>query len=313
MSKEKETVLVVGATGRFGSLAVPVLAGEGLRVRVLVRSTAKAKAALKAGAHEVVHGDLRDAASLAAGAAGASGVYYMSPALAEGQAELGLGLLRAAQRAGVRRFVFSSSIRALDDPAAKRAVESALYESGLQYTLLRPASFMQNLLDLWPAVRRSGVLAAPFDPLARIARVDYRDVAEVAAIALGSDRLAHASLELCAPGAYNRHEVAALMSQFLGRPVYAGQQDAAAWAAQAGLPYDARQLAQAQRAFDYLGRQGLPGNALALRAVLGREPRSLGDFIAEMAGVGKAPRRRGAATRGSRVRGPSLACWGDVS
>ncbi|WP_272897086.1 NmrA family NAD(P)-binding protein [Bordetella trematum] len=47
MSKEKETVLVVGATGRFGSLAVPVLAGEGLRVRVLVRSTAKSESCLE--------------------------------------------------------------------------------------------------------------------------------------------------------------------------------------------------------------------------------------------------------------------------
>ncbi|CAM4077770.1 NAD(P)H azoreductase [Bordetella pseudohinzii] len=292
MPMANETVLVVGATGRFGSLVVPALKSRQLRVRVLARHSAKAEAALAGGADEAVLGDLRDPASLLAAARGATGVYYLGPALVPDQKTLGLNIVHAARAAEVRRFVFSSAIRPLDDPQAKRDVENALYDSGLQYTVLRPAHFMQNLLDIWPAVQQTGLLAEPYDSSARLARVDYRDVAEVAAIALSGDRLAHASLELCAEGMHSRHDVAAMMSQFLGRSVRAGVQDVGSWAEQARLRYDPQQQAQMRRVFDYFDRQGLQGNAITLRAVLGREPRSLRDFVAEMAGVARPSRAR---------------------
>ncbi|MBZ4422562.1 hypothetical protein [Myxococcus sp. RHSTA-1-4] len=54
--------------------------------------------------------------------------------------------------------------------------------------------------------------------------MDHRDVAEVAAIALTEDRLAHGTFELstCVP---NREEIAALMSQVLGRRIEAAEPD----------------------------------------------------------------------------------------
>lgn len=314
MPANSETILVAGATGRFGSLVVPALKARGLRVRALARNTRKAEAVLNAGADESVLGDLRDLPSLTAAARDVSGVFYIGPGLMADQAEMGLNMVQAARLAGVRRFVYSSAIRPLDNPQAKIAVENAVYESGLQYTVLRPAHFMQNLNELWLTVRQTGVLAEPFEAAARVARVDYRDVADVAAIALASDRLAHATLELCSEGAYNRHDIAAMMSQFMGSTVRAEMQSIQHWALQARPDYDAGQLEQLQNVFDYFSRQGLNGNALTLRAVLGREPRSLRDYVAELAGVARParPRRKPVAPVRGPVR-PSSASWVDIS
>jgi uncharacterized protein YbjT (DUF2867 family) len=288
MNLPPPTVLVVGATGRFGSLMVPALLARGARVRALVRDMDGAGRARRAGAHEAVIGDLRDGPSLVAAARGADGVFYLGPAFSPDEADMGVRMVRSAQAAGARKFVFQSVIHptntALANHASKIPVENALYSSGLQYTVLHPANFMQNIQGAWPGIVARRSFAEPFPATVRIARVDYRDVAEVAAIALTEDRLAHATLELCAEGAYSRKEVAAMMSAALGveiRPLAPAFGD---WAAQSGLPYDEAQRDMFEKVFDHYARAGLPGNAVTLRAVLGREPRSLGEFILELAG-----------------------------
>ena len=58
-------------------------------------------------------------------------------------------MVKAAVSAKVRKFVFSSvihpSISKLSNHAAKRPVEEALYESGMEFTVLQPTMFMSNL------------------------------------------------------------------------------------------------------------------------------------------------------------------------
>ncbi|WP_454674668.1 NmrA/HSCARG family protein [Achromobacter pestifer] len=293
MTLHSPTVLVVGAAGKFAGLVVPALLARGARVRALVRSVEEAEALRRAGVQEAVIGDLRDGASLREAASGADGVFYLGPAFSPDEAGMGVRMVQSAQAAGVRKFVFSSVIHPtqtdLANHASKIPVENALYSSGLEYTVLHPANFMQNIKGAWPRVREQGVFAEPFPTDTRIARVDYRDVAEMAAIALTQDRLAYATLELCADGAFNREEIAAMMSEALGRRIVPQAPGFKAWAIGAKLPYDAAQLALFEKVFEHYARAGLPGNSLALTAALGREPRGLKDFIFELAGRGAPP------------------------
>jgi uncharacterized protein YbjT (DUF2867 family) len=53
--------------------------------------------------------------------------------------------------------------------------------------------------------------------------VDYRDVADVAAVAMTGDELSYGTFELCAPGLLDRREVAAIVSDVLGRPIVAAE------------------------------------------------------------------------------------------
>jgi len=287
MQERENTVLVVGASGRVARWVVPALARRGATVRALVRSEQAAREALRNGAAETAAGDLRDPASLHRAALGADGVFHIGPAFQADEAEMGCAMVHAARQAGVRKFVFSSVIQpthaTLANHASKVAVETALFESGLTYTLLHPANFFQNLEAAWPAVAATGVLAEPYPVGTRIARVDYRDVAEAAAIALTSERLDFGSFELCAPGLFNRLEIAAMAGDALGRPVSAAELSFEDWVARARPPYDDEQLRLLSKVHAHYAAHGLGGNALTLTAILGRTPRTLPQYIRALA------------------------------
>jgi uncharacterized protein YbjT (DUF2867 family) len=105
--------------------------------------------------------------------------------------------------------------------------------------------------------------------------VDYRDVAEVAAIALTGGRLKNGTFELCAEGELNRHDVAAIIAKVLGRKVEIARTDPATLGGDAVL---------LRPMFAHYDRHGLGGNPLTLRAILGREPRTLRGYFQELAG-----------------------------
>ncbi len=295
MDSTSPIVLVVGAAGKFASLVVPELRRRKVAVRALVRGEARAALARAQGATETITGDLRDPDSLAAATQGVDGVFHIGPAFAADEAAMGVALVAAAQRSGVRKFVFSSVIQPtntrLANHASKIPVEDALYSSRLEYTILHPANFMQNIGLAWPSIRDHRSFGEPFPEDTRIARVDYRDVAEAAAIALTGDRLAYATLELCA-GMYSRRDIVAALSEELGHPVAASQPDFSAWAENARLPYDDRQLRLLSEVHAHYRAYGLGGNSLALQAALGREPRSLRAYIQDLVAGEKTRRAR---------------------
>ena len=278
--------LVVGAAGHFAGLVVPALAARGVRPRALVRTPPQADTARRNGAGEVVFGDLRDRAAMEEALRGVRRVFYISPVFQHDETEIGIAFVDAARRAGVDRVVFSTIIHPsldLRNHAAKIPIENALFQSGLDCTLLRPAVLYQNLAAAWPNVVRSGVLAEPFSATAPIARVDYRDIAEVAAIALTEDHLLNGTFELGADGGMNRNEVAAIASAAAGRTIVAASPSFEEWAAGAELPYDADQKRQLAAMYANYDRHGLRGNPFTLRAILGRAPRAMHQFFTDLA------------------------------
>lgn len=285
MECTQPVVLVVGATGKFARMIVPELRRRNVVVRALVRDEAGAAVARSLGVTEIALGDLRDAESLTRAMPGVNGIFHIGPAFTSDEAAMGVALVEAAQQSSVRKFVFSSVIQPtntrLANHASKIPVEDALYSSRLEYTILHPANFMQNIGLAWPSIRDHACFGEPFPKNARIARVDYRDVAEIAAIALTEDRLAYATLELCA-GMFSRMDIVAALSEALGYPVAALQPGFSEWAAKARLPYGEDQLLLLAKVFDHYQAVGLGGNSLALRAALGREPRSLREYIKDL-------------------------------
>ncbi len=278
------TILAVGAAGRTAGLVVPELAKRGGVVRAMIRKPDQAERVRAHGAAEIALGDLTDAASVAAALAGIERVFYIAPAFFPDEAEVGIRFVAAARRAGVRRIVFSSVIHpilsALVNHAAKAPVEEAILDSGMDYSFLHPTMFFQNIARGWQGIVASGVLAEPWSIETRFTRVDYRDVAEVAAIALVEDRLLHGTFELCSEGSLDRREVAALIGEALGREIRAERSDPVATGA------------AMRTMFAHYDHHGLLGNALTLRAILRREPRTLRAFFQELAGSGTSGEQR---------------------
>jgi uncharacterized protein YbjT (DUF2867 family) len=279
-------VLMVGATGRHAHWVLRELNQRGVSVRALVRSQQRADVARNNGAAEVAIGDLTEPATLSRAAAGMDGVFHIGPAHAAGEAQMGVAMVDAAAAAGVRKFVFSGvihpSISAMTNHgAAKLPVEEALYSSELDFTVLQPARFMQNFERSWNDIVEHNRLAQPYSLSAKMCSVDYRDVAEVAAMAMTGDELSYGTFELSAAGMQDTYETAEIVSEVLGRTVTAVQ-----------IPLDqfASQLPEGhfrdgmRRMMAHYDKRGLPGgNPLVLRSILGREPRSLKDYFRELA------------------------------
>ena len=279
-------ILMVGASGTYAHYVVPALKAKGATVKALVTSEDKQAAALTQGADETVVGDLKDEQSLRKAAEGVDGVFHLNPAFAPHEAELGVAMVDAAVAAGVKKFTFSGvihpAIAKMTNHAGKLPVEEALYESGLIFTVLQPTMFMQTIADGWKEVTEQGTFSLPYSNEKQASYVDYRDVADAAAIALTSDKLDYGTFELCAPGMLNRVELTQMMSEVLGKTVTPKNVPFDEWAKRAHLPegpfWDGMQRMYAD--YDQYGFPG--GNALVLRAVLGREPRTLKDFLREL-------------------------------
>ncbi|PZG23306.1 NmrA family NAD(P)-binding protein [Nonomuraea aridisoli] len=110
------TVFVAGATGRLGRLVVDSLRRRDVRVRALVRpGNVKGRQALDDPAIEIVEGDIRDPADRLARAL--EGVDVVVSAV-QGDAEViidgQVNLLRAAEKAGVPRWIPSDFSLAID-------------------------------------------------------------------------------------------------------------------------------------------------------------------------------------------------------
>ena len=154
-------ILVVGSTGLLGSEICCRLAAQGKSVRGLVRATSdpQRKAALKTWGVETILGDLRDPASLAKACLGvdtvittATTMNSMQPGdsilVTDQQGQL--DLVKAARQAGVGRFIMISIPLNMGDcplTTAKRTVEKAIVESGIDYTILCPCSYMEIWLS----------------------------------------------------------------------------------------------------------------------------------------------------------------------
>lgn len=270
------TILAVGAAGELAGLVISPLVRRGAVVRGFVRRPDQVQIAMDRGASEVVVGDLADSQSLDAALKGIEGVFYAGPVFAPSETQLGKNMIEAAKRASVRKFVFSSVIHpvlSLPNHAAKAPVEEALVNSGMEFTILHPTVLYQNYAKSWHQIVETGVLSEPWSADTPFSRVDYRDIAEVAAIALTEDRLAYGTFELCAFGILSRYEVAALLSEVLKRTIGVGTLDRGNLGK---VPSDMVAM------FEHYDQHGLLGSPVSLRAILGREPRTLRAYFEEL-------------------------------
>jgi uncharacterized protein YbjT (DUF2867 family) len=277
-------VLVIGATGKFAGLVVPELKKKGVTVRALVQDSNRAGLAKKNGADETLLGSLEDYNSLLQASKGMDGVFHIIPAF-QNEIKMGLAMVNAAKESGVKKFVFSSVYHpslSLVNHAEKRFTEEALYKSGMDFTILQPAMYMQMLVGAWKMAIEKGQIVMPYSKQSKMSYVDYRDVAEVAALAMTDRKLSYGTFELCSSGMYDRLDLARLMSEALGQSIEAGEISPGKWVEQAQVPEGPLRegLIAMNKDYDRYGFSG--GNALILKTILQREPRTVQQFIQEL-------------------------------
>jgi len=216
-------ILLTGITGKTGGAVARALLKRGAKFRALVRDQAKAAEWADQGV-EVVEGNLNDSASVEAALDGCSKAVLILPNSMEQQA-MELAFIASAKKMGVQHFVKLSSPEAVAGtsspiPLVHLAAEQAIRDSGMNYTIIRPHFFMQNLMGSTNGARESGKLVMPMGE-GNISPTDCNDAGEFFAEILLSDDSKHLgkSYDLSGPDLLDFSQVAAIIAEVLGRDV----------------------------------------------------------------------------------------------
>ncbi|MFC0003812.1 SDR family oxidoreductase [Micromonospora siamensis] len=213
-------VLVTGATGNVGGAVARSLAAAGTPVRVAGPDLVGLRRRFPG--VPAVRLDFAEPGTFDPALADVGALFLLRPPQIARVGPTLNALVDAATRHRVGHVVFASVTGAdTNRIVPHHRVETHLRGSGLPYTILRPGFFAQNLADAYRRdIREDDQILLPAGR-GRVAFVDTRDLGDVAATVL-ADPAAHAGTgyTLTGPEALDFDQVAALLTEVLGRPVH---------------------------------------------------------------------------------------------
>lgn len=215
-----DTILITGATGGIGREVVRLLHAAGAPVRAMCRRQQQIDEFAKAGV-DAVHGDLDQPETVVNAMRGAARVFLLTfPG--QKQLEHGKTGIAAAARAGVQHVVHLGAADAdITSPVpwakASGLIDLELRRSTMDWTLVRPSAFMQNLLGSAGPIKRG--LLPQTSGRGRVGWIDTGDIARVAAHVLTTDGHTGQDYVLTGPEALTMRGVAAAATAALNHPV----------------------------------------------------------------------------------------------
>lgn len=279
-------ILVTGSTGNVGGGVLRNLRKLGVEVRALVR---KPEAVSFPAGVDVVPGDLTDPESIRAAAKGVDKLFLLNAVVAD-ELTQALTAYGIARRAGIKHVTYLSVYkvdRFRDVPhfASKLAVENAIKEFGVPFSILRPAYFFQNDLALKPLLKQMGVYPMPIGATG-ISAIDSRDVAEAAAVTLTEPGHEGQTYDLVSSSQITGPGNAALWSKALAKDIVYTGHDFDAWEKQMStqLPgwvaYDMRTMLEG---YVERGFASTEADVNRVTKLIGHKPRTYQAFVEEAA------------------------------
>jgi len=221
MSNNQEKIIVTGASGNIGGKVVAGLVAKGYQPQVVVQKKIS-NADWETAGVEQIEADMSKVDSLREAFSGADKVFALTP-FVENLIELGRNTVEAAQSAQVKHIVRSSGLGASPDaPIAlgrwHGEVDRYLEDSGVDFTIIRPASFYQNYFAYSGSIKNQNCYYAPLGD-AQIVLIDVRDIAAVAVAALTEDGHNGQKYSITGGEALSNTEIADIFSDVLGRKI----------------------------------------------------------------------------------------------
>lgn len=277
-------ILLTGAAGKTGKVVLKALVSAGAEVRVLAHKPDQADDLLNLGAKEALSGDIRDPLVLNRAVSRVEKVYHIFPNVSPDEYSVSRELIQNARLAGVIHFVYHSvlhpQVEEMPHHWQKMRVEELLFTVGMDFTILQPCAYMQNILAGWGSIKEKGVYSVPYSVSARISVVDLEDIGAAAAKILSEKGHHNAIYECCGPQPLTQTEVAEALSEVLDRPVRAETEKLQSWIRRAqNTGMEKHQLDTLAKMFNYYDKYGLIGNSRNLEYILGKPPRTLKEFF----------------------------------
>ncbi len=287
-------ILLTGAGGKTGRALAKALS-KVESIWALVHREEQIPVLKSLGAEKIILGDMRDADTIRFVMQGVRAVYHICPNMSPDEIVIAKLVIGEARQAGVEHFVYHSVLHPQTEKMKhhwqKLRVEEMIFESGLPFTILQPAPYMQNLLAGWKGIVEDGVLQVPYSIHSKFSFVDLEDVAEAAKIVLTESNHINATYELAGTMPMSHMDIAEIFGRVLNRDVRAEKEEIGDWRFRAersersprtqskrqGMSEYA--VANLIKMFEYYDQWGLAGNPNVLRWVLKREPTSLELFV----------------------------------
>jgi uncharacterized protein YbjT (DUF2867 family) len=295
--KEKRLIAVLGGTGRIGRSVVEALRSNGFPVRVLTRSLEKAQS-FPDGVEGLV-GNSKDPETLMALVENAYGLFFVS-FHNDQELEIGQNAIAAAQAAGVRQIVFASAAY----PNPKNALVRKLFWMLLgrmsphykpklildgtvrnlpNGTVLMPANFFQNDDIFREDILEDGIYPQPVGSKGTC-RIDTRDVGDAAVKVFSEAGHERRAYPLAGP-LVNGVQIAASLTDVLGKPVQYGGDDLDQWEARVSDRLSEKERRDFRKTYELMQKVGfgLPkADQDAGEALLGRPYRQYQDYAREL-------------------------------
>jgi uncharacterized protein YbjT (DUF2867 family) len=216
-------VLVTGATGKIGSrLITGLVKHDNIKVRAFIRNAEKA-APLEAKGAELAMGTFENEEAVNAAVKDIHTIVLITtqnPAASE-QAS---AMVHAAKKNGVKKIIRISVFKAaVDGPAAITRLhghtDNEIQNSGLDYIILRPPFFMQNLFFMAATKIISEDRFYFGTGEGKIGMIDLRDIADCAEQCIISDKHDNKIFTLTGPESLSFYDIAGRLSNIMGRTI----------------------------------------------------------------------------------------------
>jgi len=274
-------IVVFGATGTIGKPLIAALLAKGITVRAVTGNPAKL-ASLQAQGCTAVVADFEDPEALARACEGATKAFLVTPAHLD-MRRWKANVITAAVTAGVKHMVMSTGLGA--SPKARLVFgiwhsesQELLKASGMDWTLIQPTYFMQNLLWQTDNIANGVYLD---DLGGAVSWVDACDIADVTAVALTSEGHKGKTYGLTGEQALTGEDIVAHLNGVTTRK--RTPEDSRDDMIAAGM---APEVADAMVELAALAPKGyLAGVKTTVQDILNRPARSFADFINENRGA----------------------------
>lgn len=217
--------LITGATGSLGRRIVRKLREQDKAVRAFVRLSSDYGELADRGA-EIFIGDLKQERDIIKACRDVKYIISSHGSGSDAQAldyRANIDLIDRAIANNVEHFVFISVLgvdRGYQDSAtfkAKREVEKYLIASGLNYTILRPSGFANNLIPLAERFRDTGIYFSIGDQKNRSSIVSTDDLAHIAIASIDNEKAKNLIFAVGGPDILRREEIPQIMSRIFDR------------------------------------------------------------------------------------------------
>jgi len=215
---------VIGATGNTGRAVVKELKSLGENPVCVVRNADKAREVL-GGDTKTAIAELDDRAGLQKALAGAKRVFIVTGHNPKSDVQQ-INVIEAAKAAGAEYIVKVSGGRDVIGPnvesvngQAHYKIEEHLKKSGLQWCILSPGLFMQNIMGQAASIKNDGKIVQPWPKDLSVALIDVRDTGALGARVL-RDPGKHAGKLYSFTGVSTTFgEFANVIGEVIGKPI----------------------------------------------------------------------------------------------